>query len=115
MIRTQGDGGMVSRRLSISTHAVSMAGAALLSFGSFCVPVAAADETADAISKELANPNNDLAKLTFKNQYTFEAYYRLQLLRQVQLVPDVQFIANPANDPSTSSLWVVGLRLRAAF
>jgi len=69
MIRTQGDGGMVSRRLSISTHAVSMAGAALLSFGSFCVPVAAADETADAISKELANPNNDLAKLTFKNQY----------------------------------------------
>jgi len=62
MIRTQGDGGMVSRRLSISTHAVSMAGAALLSFGSFCVPVAAADDTADAISKELANPNNDLAK-----------------------------------------------------
>lgn len=50
-----------------------------------------------------------------ENQYTFEAYYRLQLLRQVQLVPDVQFIVNPANDPSTSSLWVVGLRLRAAF
>jgi len=50
-----------------------------------------------------------------ENQYTFEMYYRLQLLRQVQLVPDVQYIVNPANNPSTNSLWVVGLRLRAAF
>jgi porin len=50
-----------------------------------------------------------------ENQYTYEAYYRLQLLRQVQLVPDVQFIVNPANDPSTNSLWVIGLRLRVAL
>jgi hypothetical protein len=36
---------------------------------SFPMLVAAQEKTADEISRELANPNNDLAKLTFKNQY----------------------------------------------
>jgi len=48
----------------------SMAGALLLSFGMFAAPGHAAEEkTADEIARELTNPNNDLAKLTFKNQY----------------------------------------------
>jgi len=50
-----------------------------------------------------------------ENQYTFEAYYRWQPVKHLQIVPDIQYIVNPANSPSTSSLWVVGLRLRAAF
>jgi len=39
----------------------------------------------------------------------------VQLLRQVQLVPDVQYIFNPAYSPSTNCLWVIGLRLRVAL
>jgi porin len=50
-----------------------------------------------------------------ENQYTFETYYRLQLLPHVQIVPSVQFIANPPNNPTADSLWVVSMRLRAAF
>jgi hypothetical protein len=35
----------------------------------FMVEQAAAAKSADEVAKELANPNNDLAKLTFKNQF----------------------------------------------
>jgi len=36
---------------------------------SFPTLVAAQEKSADEIARELTNPNNDLAKLTFKNQY----------------------------------------------
>jgi len=49
------------------------------------------------------------------DQYTFEAYYRIQVLPQVQIVPDVQFIVNPGLDPSLDNLWVLGVRVRATF
>lgn len=50
-----------------------------------------------------------------ENQYTFEAYYRWQPFKHLQIVPDAQYIVNPANSPSTNSLWILGMRLRAAF
>jgi len=49
------------------------------------------------------------------DQYTIETYYRWQPVKHLQIVPDIQYIVNPANSPSISSLWVVGMRLRAAF
>ncbi len=52
---------------------------------------------------------------TRENQYSFEADYRWQPFKHLQIVPDVQYIVNPADAPSTSSLWVLGMRLRAAF
>jgi porin len=50
-----------------------------------------------------------------ENQYTFEAYWRWQPVRHLQIVPDIQLILNPANNSAIDSLWVAGLRLRAAF
>jgi len=50
-----------------------------------------------------------------ENQYTFETYYRLQLLPHVQIVPSVQFINNLPNNPTADSVWVFSMRLRAAF
>jgi hypothetical protein len=50
-----------------------------------------------------------------ENQYTFETYYRLQLLPHMQVVPRPQFIANPPNHPTMDSLWILSVRLRAAF
>ena len=50
-----------------------------------------------------------------RDQTTIEAYYRLQLLKGVQVTPDVQYIRNPTSNPLVDSLWVVGLRMRAAF
>jgi porin len=40
----------------------------------------------------------------------FETSYKLQLSKNFSLTPDVQLILNPANDPSESSVWVVGVR-----
>jgi porin len=50
-----------------------------------------------------------------EDKYTFEAYYRLYLLPQLAITPDVQFIVNPTLDLSEDSLWVLGLRLRATL
>lgn len=50
-----------------------------------------------------------------KNQYTIEAYYRVQVLPHLQIVPDVQYIRDPAFNASVDSLWVPGLRVRATF
>jgi len=54
------------RRLALSF-------AAALSTAVLALPVFAAEahegKSADEVAKELANPNNDLARLTFKNQY----------------------------------------------
>ena len=50
-----------------------------------------------------------------EDQYTFEAYYRLQALPELAITPDVQFIVNPALDPSEGTLWVFGMRVRATL
>jgi porin len=50
-----------------------------------------------------------------ENQYTFEAYWRWQPAKHVQIVPDLQLIINPANNPSLASAWLAGLRVRIAF
>jgi carbohydrate-selective porin OprB len=50
-----------------------------------------------------------------ENHYTFEAYRRWQPVKHLQLVPNIQLIVNPANNPSMGRVWVGGLRLRAAF
>ena len=49
------------------------------------------------------------------DQVSLEIYYRLQLWEELALTPDVQFIRNPALNPDSSSLWVIGLRARLAF
>lgn len=54
-------------------------------------------------------PNNPL------NQYTLEAFYRYDVTDFLQLTPQVQYIVNPANDPMTNDILVLGFRLRAFF
>jgi porin len=34
---------------------------------------------------------------------------------EVAITPDVQFIVNPALDPTEDSVWILGLRLRATL
>jgi porin len=60
-------------------------------------------------------PPTDATEREAEDQYTFEAYYRLNVLPEVAVTPDVQFIVNPALDPTEDSLWVLGLRLRATM
>lgn len=50
-----------------------------------------------------------------RDQYTTEVYYRKNLNRILQIVPSVQYVANPANLPANGSGWIFGVRARAVF
>lgn len=50
-----------------------------------------------------------------RDQYTAEAFYRYDPLPFLQITPSLQYIANPANDPTTDDIVVFGLRARVAF
>ncbi len=50
-----------------------------------------------------------------RDQYTAEAFYRYQPLPNVQITPDIQYLANPAFAPGVDSEWVAGLRVRITF
>jgi len=49
------------------------------------------------------------------DQYTMEAYYKLQVYKRLLLVPGVQYIIDPANNPSEDKLWLVSLKMRVTF
>ncbi len=46
------------------------------------------------------------------DQYTMEAFYRLQLSQNFAITPDVQLLIDPALNPQEDRLWVIGLRGR---
>ena len=50
-----------------------------------------------------------------RDQYTMEAFYRFAINGFFQVSPEIQYVANPANDPATDDILVFGLRLRVAF
>jgi porin len=49
------------------------------------------------------------------DQHTLEAFYRIQLWKELAITPDIQYIRNPALNPDDDKLWVFGLRARLAF
>lgn len=50
-----------------------------------------------------------------RDQYMLETYYRTYLSRGLSVVPSVQYILDPAYNLDVSNLWLLGLRLRAAW
>jgi porin len=60
-------------------------------------------------------PNEKTFSPGLRNQQTLEVFYRFQLAEQFVLTPDIQYIKNPALNPTRDSLWVVGLRARLAL
>ncbi len=53
---------------------------------------------------------------SLRNQVTTEAFYRLQLLENLQATPNIQFTINPSQTLQTDVLWVfAALRLRVAL
>ncbi len=50
-----------------------------------------------------------------REQFTVEAFYRYDPNDFLQITPEIQYVANPANDPDTGDILVLGLRLRVAF
>ncbi|MFM1892028.1 MAG: hypothetical protein RLZ44_1105, partial [Pseudomonadota bacterium] len=60
-------------------------------------------------------PNRELFGADARDQYTIEAYYRLQVAEHVAITPDIQLIKDPALNPDDDLVWVAGLRARLAF
>ena len=60
-------------------------------------------------------PNESSWGPNLDNQHTFEAFYRVQLWKEIAISPDIQYIRNPALNSDDDSLWVFGLRARLAF
>ena len=50
-----------------------------------------------------------------RDQYTIETYYRAEVLSHLMIIPSAQFVIDPALDPTRDSLWILGLKIRAAF
>jgi len=44
------------------------------------------------------------------DEMAIETSYELKLAKNLSLLPDLQWVRNPANNPGESSVWVIGLR-----
>ena len=60
-------------------------------------------------------PNEDTFGPGLDDQYTVELFSRLQVFRNLQITPDIQYIRNPARNPDANHSWVFGLRARLNF
>ena len=60
-------------------------------------------------------PNEALFGPGLDDQYTMEAYFRLQLTNEIGITPSVQLLIDPAFNPEEDSIWVFGLRARVSL
>jgi len=60
-------------------------------------------------------PNEDTFGPGLDDQYVIEVFSRLQVIRNLQVTPDIQYIRNPALNPKANHSWVFGLRARLVF
>jgi hypothetical protein len=60
-------------------------------------------------------PSESTFEPGLRDQTSVELYYRIQLFKELAITPDVQYIKNPALDPTEDSWWVFGLRARLVF
>jgi len=49
------------------------------------------------------------------DEYVIETSYNFQIARNFALLPDLQLIIDPANNPDKSKVWVAGLRAILTF
>lgn len=50
-----------------------------------------------------------------RDQFTVEAFYRLDIMNFVQITPELQYVVNPAFDTDSNDILVLGMRLRIFF
>jgi len=60
-------------------------------------------------------PNEDTFGPGLDDQYTVELFTRMQVIRNLQVTPDIQYIKNPARNTEADDSWVLGLRARLVF
>jgi porin len=60
-------------------------------------------------------PNDDTFGPGLSDQYAIEAFYRVPVGKRFAVTADVQYIRDPALNPSESSIWMLNGRVRFAF
>ena len=60
-------------------------------------------------------PNKHTFGPGLDDQWTFEVFYRWQVLRELAVTPSLQVLIDPALNPNESTIWMLGLRLRYAL
>jgi porin len=60
-------------------------------------------------------PNEDTFGPGLDDQYAVELFCRFQVMRNLQITPDIQYVKNPALNPDADQSWVYGLRARVVF
>ncbi len=68
----------------------------------------------DLFSVALARnkPSRKTFGADLNKEYLLETSYRLQMSQNVSLLPNIQLIKNPANNPNADHIWVFSLRVR---
>jgi porin len=62
-----------------------------------------------------ATPVSPASGSTLRDEYVVEASYKFQVLRQLSLLPDLQYIKDPATNPNKDSVWIAGIRAIVTF
>jgi len=65
-----------------------------------------------ALGVSWGQPNQEIYETNVNDQYTIESYYRLQLLKHLQVTPDIQLLLNPALNPAEDHIWILSVRAR---
>lgn len=60
-------------------------------------------------------PNEDTFGSGLGDQYAMELFARLRVMRNLEVIPNIHFIGNPALDPDEDSVLAFGLRARLFF
>ena len=91
-------------------HSDGGGGVAAESSFSAGVEIAQAFDQVWTIGAGWARPSAETFGSGLSNETVLETSYKFQLSQNFSLMPDVQVVFNPANDPSESSVWVFSLR-----
>jgi len=60
-------------------------------------------------------PNEGTFGPGLKDQYAMELFARLQILKNLQVTPNIHLLINPARNPDVEQAWVFGVRARMYF
>jgi porin len=91
-------------------HSDGGAGVAAENAASIGVEYTTRPDQAWSIGFGWADPVSPAAGPALKDEYVLETSYKFQLLRGFSLLPDLQYIKDPANNPNEDNVWVGGLR-----
>lgn len=68
-----------------------------------------------AIGVNWGRPNEAVFGPGLNDQVGIEAFYRIQVTKQLAVTPDIQYLKDPALNPDESSIWVIGIRARLSI